>query len=110
MKKQMIPAFSPDLAENGGGKQAKPIVPGGKDRRTKSKIRRKIDPPIDEHSSADDQAELVTAMDHYKLDNRRPFPTWSEVLEVLQALGYRRVAEPTKMPAPSIGTQPKTKA
>jgi hypothetical protein len=41
-------------------------------------------------------------MDHYKRDNRRPFPTWSEVLEVLRALGYRKVAEPTPMP----GLQP----
>jgi hypothetical protein len=34
-------------------------------------------------------------MDLYKRANRRPFPTWSEVLEVLRALGYRKVAEPT---------------
>ena len=32
-------------------------------------------------------------MDRYKRENRRPFPTWSEVLEVLRSLGYRRVAE-----------------
>jgi hypothetical protein len=40
----------------------------------------------------------MKAMDQYKRDNRRPFPTWSEVLEVLRALGYRRVAEPTALP------------
>ena len=37
-------------------------------------------------------------MDRYKRDNRRPFPTWSEVLEVLRAMGYRKTAEPTTMP------------
>ena len=40
----------------------------------------------------------MKAMDQYKRDNRRPFPTWSEVLEVLRALGYRKVAEPTALP------------
>jgi hypothetical protein len=42
----------------------------------------------------------MRAMDHYKRENRRPFPTWSEVLEVLYALGYRRVATPIALPGP----------
>jgi hypothetical protein len=37
-------------------------------------------------------------MDQYKRANRRPFPTWSEVLEVLRALGYRKVEAPTALP------------
>ena len=32
-------------------------------------------------------------MDEYKRDFGRPFPTWSEVLEVAKSLGYRRVAD-----------------
>ena len=40
----------------------------------------------------------MKAMDRYKRENRRPFPTWSEVLEVLRSLGYRRVAEPGPLP------------
>ena len=40
----------------------------------------------------------MKAMDQYKRANRRPFPTWSEVLEVLYALGYRKVAEQSTMP------------
>ena len=40
----------------------------------------------------------MKAMDRYKRENRRPFPTWSEVLEVLRSLGYRKVAEPTDLP------------
>jgi hypothetical protein len=40
----------------------------------------------------------MKAMDDYKRANRRPFPTWSEVLEVLHALGYRKVAQPTALP------------
>ncbi len=34
--------------------------------------------------------EFITAIDDYKRLNRRPFPTWSEVLEVLKTLGYSR--------------------
>ena len=45
-----------------------------------------------------DAIEFMKAMDQYKRDNRRPFPTWSEVLEVLGALGYRKVSSPSELP------------
>lgn len=34
--------------------------------------------------------EFITAVDEYKRAHQRPFPTWSEVLEILKALGYQR--------------------
>ena len=37
------------------------------------------------------------AIEEYKRKNQRPFPTWTEVLEVIKALGYRRVAEPESL-------------
>lgn len=37
-----------------------------------------------------DVLEFLTAIDDYKRQNRRPFPNWSEVLEVLKGLGYQR--------------------
>ncbi len=43
---------------------------------------------------SDEQFEFLMAIDQYKRVNTRPFPTWTEVLEVIKALGYRRVAEP----------------
>jgi len=43
---------------------------------------------------SDEQFEFIMAIDEYKRANSRPFPTWTEVLEVIKALGYRRVAEP----------------
>ena len=55
--------------------------------------RRQIDPTTCERDYNDDEIEFMKAMDQYKRDNRRPFPTWSEVLEVMRALGYRKVAE-----------------
>ncbi len=36
--------------------------------------------------------EFITAIDQYKKINERPFPTWSEVFEIIQYLGYRKVA------------------
>ena len=63
-----------------------------------SERRRLIDPTTCERDYNDDETDFMKAMDRYKRDNRRPFPTWSEVLEVLRALGYRKVAEPTDLP------------
>ncbi|MGB2822185.1 MAG: hypothetical protein WBF17_14470 [Phycisphaerae bacterium] len=40
------------------------------------------------------QFEFIMAINEYKRVNNRPFPTWTEVLDVITALGYRKVAEP----------------
>lgn len=37
--------------------------------------------------------EFIMAIDEYKRINDRPFPAWSEIFEIIQYLGYRRVAE-----------------
>ena len=42
----------------------------------------------------DEQFEFLMAVNEYKRVNKRPFPTWTEVLDVMKALGYRKVAEP----------------
>ncbi len=68
------------------------------ERRRDSKRRPLIDPTTCERDYDDEEIAFMKAMDQYKRDNRRPFPTWSEVLEVLRTLGYRQVAEPTSLP------------
>ncbi|HYV36249.1 MAG TPA: hypothetical protein VE988_11125 [Gemmataceae bacterium] len=70
--------------------------------RRQGERRRQIDPTTCERDYTDEEILFMKAMDQYKRDNRRPFPTWSEVLEVLQSMGYRKVAEQTTMP----GIQP----
>jgi hypothetical protein len=35
--------------------------------------------------------EFVQAIDDYKRENNRPFPSWSEVLEIVRLLGYEKV-------------------
>jgi hypothetical protein len=70
----------------------------GHDRRHQGERRRQVDPTTCERDYTDEEITFMKAMDQYKRDNRRPFPTWSEVLEVLHALGYRKVAQPTTLP------------
>jgi hypothetical protein len=88
----------------GGGDRRKRNIPvaverrSGKDRRQQGERRRQIDPTTCERDYNDEEIAFMKAMDQYKRDNRRPFPTWSEVLEVLHALGYRKVADPGPLP------------
>ena len=48
----------------------------------------------EEGQMTDEQFDFVMAIDRYKKQNARPFPTWTEVLEVIKALGYRKVNDP----------------
>jgi hypothetical protein len=49
----------------------------------------------EEGEMTDEQFEFIMAVDTYKRLNNRPFPTWTEVLEVVKQLGYRKVAAST---------------
>src|SRR3954462_6765825 len=116
------PAAAPETAASerttGSGTTARPddrrkrVIPVATDRRRaenaaakrkSSERRRLIDPTTCERDYSDDETGFMKAMDRYKRENRRPFPTWSEVLEVLRSLGYRRVAEPTALPGKGPG-------
>ncbi len=66
--------------------------------RRKTERRRQIDPTTCERDYGSEEIAFMTAMDDYKRRAGRQFPTWSEVLEVLHSMGYRKVAEPTELP------------
>ncbi len=51
----------------------------------------------EEGQMSDEQFDFLMAIDEYKRKNQRPFPTWTEVLDVIKALGYRKVAEPESL-------------
>lgn len=51
----------------------------------------------EEGEMTEDQFEFLMAVDEYKKANNRPFPTWTEILDILRALGYRKVAEPGEL-------------
>src|SRR6266403_508896 len=74
----------------------------GTERRNLGERRRQVDPTTCERDYSEEEIVFMKAMDQYKRANRRPFPTWSEVLEVLYALGYRKVETPTVMPGLSL--------
>ena len=74
------------------------------DRRRQDR-RRQIDPTTCERDYSDNEVEFMKAMDDYKRKSGRSFPTWSEVLEVMMSLGYRKVADPSIMEWRTFGDQ-----
>lgn len=53
-----------------------------------------------------DELEFMTAVDRYRREHRRPFPTCCEVLAVLKSLGYRKTAAPLPLPRPGVRAVP----
>lgn len=47
----------------------------------------------EEGEMSEELLEFVLACDEYKRVNNRPFPSWSEVYEVIRYLGYRKVTD-----------------
>ena len=70
----------------------------GTERRDRGERRRQVDPTTCEKDYSDEEIIFMKAMEQYKRSNRRPFPTWSEVLEVMRSLGYRKTEEATILP------------
>ena len=66
----------------------------GLKRRRGAGIRRADDRrQAEEGEMTPEQFEFVMAVETYKKVNRKMFPTWTEVLEVITQLGYRKVQE-----------------
>ena len=66
-------------------------------RRAKVSRRRQIDPATWGRDYSSEEIEVMRALEKYKRTSGRMFPTCSEILEVLQTLGYRKLpnGEPT---------------
>lgn len=63
----------------------------GLERRRGAGIRREEDRrAAEEGEMTPDQFEFVMAIETYKKVNKKLFPTWTEVLEVIQQLGYEK--------------------
>jgi len=45
----------------------------------------------------DEQFDFLMAINEYKKANKVPFPSFTEILEIAKALGYRKVAEPVPL-------------
>ncbi len=62
------------------------------ERRKKVNRRRQIDPTTCERDYTDQEVEFMNALDDYKRKSGRMFPTCSEVLEVINSLGYVKLS------------------
>ncbi len=51
-----------------------------------------LDPRTTEHEYSDAELEFLAAIQEYKDESGRMFPPWSEVLNLLQRLGYEKSA------------------
>jgi len=66
--------------------------PTGLERRRGAGIRREDDRRCaEEGEMTPEQFEFVMAVETYKKVNKKMFPTWTELLEVVNQLGYRKV-------------------
>ena len=92
--------------EDGGRRTANASV--DEERRTahrrKVQRRRQIDPTTCERDYSNDEIEFMHAMDEYKRSSGRMFPTCSEILEVVRALGYERTTIIAVTTSPDDGT------
>ncbi|MDD4269559.1 MAG: hypothetical protein PHN77_15130 [Thermoguttaceae bacterium] len=69
-------------------------------RRAKVNRRRQIDPTTCERDYSEEEVEFMNALDEYKRNSGRMFPTCSEILEVIRDLGYAKAGV---RPAEEIG-------
>ena len=54
----------------------------------------------EEGEMTDEQFEFLMAIKQYKKANNCPFPSYTEILEITKALGYRKVAQPQPLNPP----------
>jgi len=89
-----VPANPPspptDNAEEWVNRRASAQATRAAQARQASGRRRFVDPTTCEREYTVAEMEFMQAMHDYKLSSGRMFPTWSEVLEVIKALGYAK--------------------
>jgi hypothetical protein len=81
-----------------------PQVPG--ERRAKKERRRRIDPTTFDKQYTDDEMEFMNAVQRFKEQSGKAFPSYGEVLKVAVALGYRQVIDESKFESESTPPPP----
>ena len=72
------------------GKAGAPTPRAPSERRAKKDRRRRIDPTTFEKQYTDDELEFMNAMQRFKMQSGKSFPSHGEVLRVAFSLGYRK--------------------
>jgi hypothetical protein len=95
-----------EAPSSGGGKKASWTRPWSSEQakrasqaRHASGRRRGVDPTTCDRDYSAAELEFMAAMQEYKRTSGRMFPTWSEVLEVIRALGYEKALTAAGAPA-----------
>ncbi|MDR3639680.1 MAG: hypothetical protein P4L84_38120 [Isosphaeraceae bacterium] len=86
-----------------------PETPPKGERRAKKERRRRIDPTTFEKQYTDDELEFMNAMQRYKVQTGKSFPTHGEVLMIAQQLGYRKGQGPETPTAEPHDDRPSSK-
>ena len=82
----------------------------GLERRRGAGIRRSDERKAAEEGEMNsDQFEFVMAVEAYKKVNKKLYPTWTEILEVMKQLGYRKV-QPREVKLENVPEAPLEKA
>lgn len=68
------------------------------ERRAKKERRRRIDPTTFEKQYTEDELEFMNAMQRFKVQTGKSFPSHGDVLRVAFSLGYRKI-ETVSLPA-----------
>ena len=95
----MADSVSADNSKPRGPDRRKSVVdarsPGTGLERRRGPGRRRSDfmKSAEEGEMSPEQFLFIKAIDAYKRVNQRPYPTWTEVLEVIRKLGYRKTAD-----------------
>ena len=84
-----------------------------KERRARKERRRRIDPTTFDKQYSDDEMEFMTAMQRFKVQSGKAFPSHAEVLSVARSLGYRQRLQPSACaeelsPVPTIPAEAHT--
>lgn len=59
--------------------------------RQKSERKTRVDPTTSTHDYTEEELEFMKAIEEYKKESHRQFPTYSEILGVLKDLGYQKI-------------------
>ena len=95
-------ASAEEAGYTGPERRAKSDRRCGLERRRGAGIRREEDRrSAEEGEMTAEQFEFIRAVEAYKRVNKKLFPTWTEVLEVMQQLGYRK-CEPREVDLPNV--------
>ena len=82
---------SGERRDRGNRRQAPDRRSGLDRRRGPGRRRGEIRKAAEEGEISGELLEFVMAIDEYKRVNERPFPSWTEVFEIIHYLGYRKV-------------------